>query len=803
MQFTEGLWQDKCGVKLHRAEELWRYEVKKDSIRCLVPTRKIHTLHDTTGMTCLHFTFSAPGEDMTAVKMEHFTGIVERGPGFRLDTDKDLHPEIQDEEETLTLSSGRMKVVIWKTGLFRYGFFFDGALLTSGGNRGTSYVTGIDYEADRASDYNGRPAPKNHMAETYMREVLSLDVGEYIYGLGERFGPLVKNGQSVDIWNRDGGSCSDQAYKNIPFYLSGKNYGVLVNTPSRVEFEIGSINVRNVEFSAGGECLEYIVIGAENPKSVLSKYTALTGRPPVPPAWSFGLWLSTSWIPDSNEKITMEFIDGMKERGIPLSVFHFDARWMDDFNCCDFIWSKRFGDAKVLLKKIHDRGVKVCVWMNPYVSQESVLFDEGKKNGYFIKKKNGDIWQTDVWMSGMAVVDFTNPAARTWYMGRLEELVDMGVDVFKTDFGERIPVDVAYWDGSDPEKMHNYYPYLYNSAVFHMLKQKKGENEACVFARSATAGTQQFPVHWGGDNDASYVSMAESLRGGLSFCQSGFGFWAHDISGFQGTATPDLYKRWAAFGLLSTHSRLHGQESYRVPWLFDEESSRVLAHFTRLKCSLMPYLFSQAVSVHETGVPAMRAMMLDFPGDPACGTLDRQYMLGDDLLVSPVFREDGFAEFYVPGGGVWVNYLDGECFDGGRWYRRRYDYFSLPLLVRPGAIIASGMVDTSPVYDYINGVCFHVFDIQDGASAECTVYDSRRIRSLKAAVSRGGNLLEISCPGGGEWSVWSCLYRIRSAEGADLREAPEGSFGKGCAGGIIAVPHPGVVKIQLEIEADI
>ena len=234
----------------------------------------------------------------------------------------------------------------------------------------------------------------------------------------------------------------------------------------------------------------------------------------------------------------------------------------------------------------------------------------------------------------MAVVDFTNPAACEWYKGHLKRLINMGVDCFKSDFGERIPTDVVYFDGSDPVKMHNYYALLYNKAVFEALEEDLGKGNAVLFARSATAGGQQFPVHWGGDCSATYPSMAESLRGGLSLCLSGFGFWSHDIGGFEDTATPDLYKRWAAFGLLSSHSRLHGSKSYRVPWLFDEEAVDVLRYFTKLKCCLMPYIFAAACEAAKQGIPVMRAMMLEFPDDPGCDYLDLQYMLGESLLVA-------------------------------------------------------------------------------------------------------------------------------------------------------------------------
>ena len=282
----------------------------------------------------------------------------------------------------------------------------------------------------------------------------------------------------------------------------------------------------------------------------------------------------------------------MRDRDIPLRVFHFDCFWMKEFNWCDFEWDKRvFPDPKGMLQRLKQKDLNICVWINPYIAQESKLFKEGKENGYFIKRTNGDVWQYDMWQPGMAIVDFTNPDACKWYSGKLKELMAMGVDCFKTDFGERIPVEgVKYFDGSDPYKMHNYYTEMYNSVVFNTIKEVKGEDQAVVFARSATAGGQKFPVHWGGDCESNYESMAESLRGGLSLCMSGFGFWSHDIGGFENTSTADVYKRWVAFGLLSSHSRLHGSTSYRVPWAYDEDASEVVRFFSKLKCSIMPYL---------------------------------------------------------------------------------------------------------------------------------------------------------------------------------------------------------------------
>ena len=344
-------------------------------------------------------------------------------------------------------------------------------------------------------------------------------------------------------------------------------------------------------------------------------------------------------------------------------------------------------------------------------------------------------------------MDFTNPAAVEWYQGKLKTLLDMGVDCFKTDFGERIPVkDIAYHDGSDPVKMHNYYTYLYNKAVFELLERERGEGEAVLFARSATVGGQKFPAHWGGDCSASYPSMAETLRSGLSFACAGFGFWSHDISGFENTAPADIYKRWCQFGLLSSHSRLHGSSSYRVPWLFDEEACDVLRKFVKLKCSLMPYLYRQAVLSHEKGTPMMRPMFVEFPEDKACETLDRQYMLGDSLLAAPVFKESGEVDYYVPE-GTWYNLLTGKAVEGGKWHKDTFDYFSMPLLVRPNTILAVGQNDSRPDYDYADGVTLYLSCFEDGKEAEAEVTDLQGNTVLKVHAVREGNVIKVHTEG--------------------------------------------------------
>lgn len=379
------------------------------------------------------------------------------------------------------------------------------------------------------------------------------------------------------------------------------------------------------------------------------------------------------------------------------------------------------------------------------IGQKSPLFDEGMDKGYFLKKANGDVWQWDKWQAGMAVVDFTNLKAVSWYQNYLKKLIDMGVDCFKTDFGERIPTDVVYSDNSDSQKMHNYYSYLYNKVVYDLLVKEKGKDEAIVFARSATVGSQKLPVHWGGDSTSDYPSMAESLRAGLSFGLSGFGYWSHDIAGFEDGATPDLYKRWTQFGLLSSHSRYHGSSQYKVPWLYGEEAVEVTRFFTKMKLRLMPYIQTQSVYTATKGVPMMRAMILEFPNNEAVIGLDRQYMFGDSLLVAPIFNEEGIASFYVPKcEGVWTDYLTGKTYGEG-WYKEKCDYFHLPLLVKPNSIIVEGYDEKHAAYDYTENPIIHVYQLQ--RCAQCEVYDIHGKKAASIKVEKKNENIDVEING--------------------------------------------------------
>lgn len=670
MKFLNGGWLVKDGYNVKYAANIYTANIEPKKLTLFCPFGSpIYNPGMTLDGGILTIEVTSPRPDIITTRLINFKKDRSHCPKFGLnETNPDV--EITEDDDKWSFTSGRLTLDIAKGETIDFTYRYDGEVIAHSGWRAKGLVTD----------------PED---ELHVTEQLDLGVGEKIYGLGERFTNFIKNGQTVDIWNEDGGTGTEQAYKNIPFYLSNRKYGLFVDNPGKVSFEVGSEKVSRVQFSVPGEEMSYSVIGGKDLKSILNTYTDLTGKPPLVPEWSYGLWLSTSFTTDYDEKTVLDFVDGMAERNIPLSVFHFDCRWMKELEWCNFDWDKsKFPDPEGLLKKLHDRGLKVCVWINSYIGQKSPLFEEGAKNGYFIMNEDGTPWQWDKWQAGMAIVDFTNPEATKWYQGYLKKLVAMGVDCFKTDFGERIPTEgVKYYDGSDPQLMHNYYTYLYNKAVYDVLVETKGADQAILFARSATVGGQQFPVHWGGDCSSNYPSMAESLRAGLSFGMSGFGYWSHDIAGFEDQATPDLYKRWTQFGLLSSHSRYHGSTAYKVPWLYGDEAVDVAREFTELKLQLKPYLLKMMQKTHETGVPMMRAMVLEFPDDPTCEDIDTQYMLGDDLLVAPIFREDGVARFYVPDDGSgqpWTNIITKTAYEPGKWYTEQYDYHTLPALARPG-----------------------------------------------------------------------------------------------------------------------
>lgn len=696
MKFTDGYWLTKEQFNINSPREIFEYKKGEDALTIYSPFAKIKSRGDELNLGMMTIDFTSPIEGVIGVKLKHFDQG-EKWPSFKINKE---NPEVNitNINDEIVYKSGDLSVKLPLKKDFNLSFYHNDKIIT-------------ESETGAQASIDDKTTGKH-----YMREQLSLGIDELIYGLGERFTPFIKNGQSVDIYNKDGGAGSEQAYKNIPFYISSEGYGVFINQPENVSYEVASENVDRTQFSIEGESMEYFVIDGPTPKDILDRYTRLTGKISLPPAWSFGLWLSTSFTTNYNEETVMKFIEGMEDRNIPLDVFHFDCFWMKDFEWTSLLFNKeQFPNPEAMLKKIHEKGLKVSLWINPYIAQKSPLFKEAREAGYLLKRKDGNVWQWDLWQAGNGFIDFTNPSAVKWFTDKLGRLMEMGVDTFKTDFGERIPdKDVVFFDDSDPKREHNYYTYQFNQAVFRTIEDKKGKNKAIVFARSATAGSQKFPVHWGGDNLSTYKSMADSLRGGLSLLSSGFGFWSHDISGFEDEATPDLYKRWTQFGLLSSHSRYHGSEQYKVPWLFDEEAVENTRKFVNLKLSLMPYLYNETVKASENGTPLMRPLFFEFYEDHNTYFIERQYMFGTNLLIAPIFNTEGTVKYYLPE-GKWTNLLTEETYSicGGEWISEKYDNLNLPILVRENSILLRKEGQNHAEYDYTDSLDIHLYQLEN------------------------------------------------------------------------------------------
>ncbi|OTA77345.1 glycoside hydrolase family 31 protein [Hypoxylon sp. CO27-5] len=760
MKFRDGMWMVAEGMRVEYAEEVYDITETEKGLSLLCPSKKIRNRGDTLNTSTLTIDLEAPHDGIISVETTHWAGAARKGPHFDLfpEGGPKFDPKIVRSDKGTTLSSGLLSATV-SSDEHTFGIRFHSS-------DGSKVLTSL---ASRSVGLAYSPAPSNPLQtgdmrnfEHYIFTQTNLGVGETVHGLGERFGAFNKVGQSISLWNADGGTSSDQAYKNVSFWLSSRGYGIFIDTPGRVELEVGSERCCRAQTSIEGQRLKWYIIYGPTPKEVLYRYSILTGRPNKVPSWSYGLWLTTSFTTNYDETTVNSFLEGMKERDTQVDVFHYDCFWMKGFKWTDFVFdSEKFPDPKAQITRLKSSGLvnKVCVWINPYIAQHGAAFKEAAEKGYLLKRKNGDIWQWDLWQAGMGLVDFTNPGAVKWYTECLNGLFDKGVDCIKTDFGERIPtLDVEWFDKTvDTHKMHNYYAFLYNRIVYEALQRRYGNEEAVLFARSACAGTQRFPLVWGGDCESTPEAMAESVRGGLGLGICGYAFWSNDIGGFEGYPAPWIYKRWVAFGLLCSHSRLHGSSSYRVPWTIDNDDrseegcSRTLAKWTALKTRLMPYLFAQGSKAVEQGIPmSLRAMCLEFPEDPTSWYLDRQFMVGDSLLAVPVFEESGEVEFYLPK-GTWTCFFTNRVRGGPGWFREKHGFGSLPLYVRENTLLVLGKPGIrGAVYDYVEDVEICPYQAKEGVSANLVGSDGKELGTLRIGVNseslEGAELLK------GEWT---------------------------------------------------
>ena len=494
---------------------------------------------------------------------------------------------------------------------------------------------------------------------------------EKIFGTGESFTALNKRGQKLLLYTKDPhGVQTPNMYKPIPFYLSSRGYGIFFHTSTPISLDLGCTYDSAQVSYIGDDMLElFFIVGS--PKEILKEYTKLTGRASMVPEWSFGLWMSR--ISYHSQQQVEDVVNKMKEERIPCKVVHLDTGWFEDDWKCDFEFSKtRFPNVEEMFRMVEKNNIHISLWQYPYFTPLNPLFQEIVRKGFCVQGLDGGLPTKD------AVLDFSNPEGVAWYQNKLKNLLELGTDCIKADFGEAAPIDGIYQSGKSGFYEHNLYPLRYNQAVSEIMKKVKGHS--IIWARSAWAGSQRFPVHWGGDSENTLSDMKSTLRGALSLGLCGFTFYSHDIGGFVKRPSEFLYRRWLAFGVFTSHMRCHGAPP-REPWEYGDDFLQYFREIMELREELMPYILEQAEISCKNGFPMMRTLFFEEPEDPGAWLIDDEYFFGDQLLVAPLFDEKEGREVYLPQ-GLFQNYFTKKQYQGGKWYYMESEKFPIIVLKR-------------------------------------------------------------------------------------------------------------------------
>jgi alpha-D-xyloside xylohydrolase len=552
-----------------------------------------------------------------------------------------------------------------------------------------------------------------------------LSPDEKIYGCGESFTRLNKRGQKIVAYTRDGmGVQNEYMYKPIPFFLSSNGYGMFAHTSAPVTFDFGKTFDQHNVIYTGDETLDlFIFLG--NPKEILSEYTALTGRSPVPPLWTFGFWMSR--ITYKSEDEVRNVAAKLRQYRLPSDVIHLDTGWFEtDWRSNYKFSTSRFRDPAKMIADLRKQGFHVSLWQYTYFTSKNEIFKEALDKGYVVRNEGGQLPFED------AVLDFSNPETVKWYQGLLANLLKMGVGAIKVDFGEGAPANGLYASGRTGLYEHNLYPLRYNKAVAEITKEITGDS--IIWARSAWAGSQRYPLHWGGDAENSNSAMAAELRGGLSFGLSGFTYWSHDVGGFVDRAPRDLYRRWLGFGVLTSHTRAHGAPP-REPWDYDEALVEDYRRALELKYSLMPYIYAQAKDSSEKGFPMLRTLFFEYPNDPTSWFIEDEYLFGSDLLVAPLMEEGKSRKVYLPP-GQWIDYQTGKTYGGAQWQEIAAGQIPVILLVKDHAVIPHAKVAQSTAEINWNDIELRVFSSDNAQASGLFALPQGNLQSLKLEASQ-------------------------------------------------------------------
>jgi len=532
---------------------------------------------------------------------------------------------------------------------------------------------------------------------------LALDTDEPIYGLGEKFGYLNHRGELITSWNQDAlGVSAEASYKNNPFLWSTNGWGIFINTPTRVIHGVGYSpwSHRSYIGKVEDDNLDIFFIIGNHPEKIIEHYTYLTGRSPIPPIWGYGTWIARAFYKNAEE--LLEVAKNLREKRIPSEVILLDGRaWHKPETRFDFRWDPdRYSDPGVFISALKSLNFRLCLWEYPYISTLNPLFTELAEKGYLLRTKKGKPyihkWFPEPFanyfphLMPSGIIDLTNPDAYQWYLDAHKTLFDIGVAVMKPDYGEAIPEDAIAYNGEPGRKLHNVYSLLYNRCVFEAT-QKYCQGDAMVWGRSGWAGSQRYPIQWGGDPQSDWEGLAGSIHGALSWGMSGVPFYAHDIGGFAGEPpTSELYIRWAQAGVMSSHTRFHGTNP-REPWEFGEEAETIVREWLNWRYRLIPYLNLCAIEANQTGIPIMRAMPLVFPHEKTSWSFEEQYMFGASLLVAPVVKSKGVVKVYLPE-GAWYDIWTGKRFQGSQSLKIDSPLSQIPIFGREGTILPLGPI---------------------------------------------------------------------------------------------------------------
>jgi len=535
----------------------------------------------------------------------------------------------------------------------------------------------------------------------------SIQPNEQFWGMGERFGPIALRGQEIVTFLKfNGYSSENSCFKPINFFMSSNGYGIFINTYRPCGISFGKRMANTLTFAIKDQLLDFFIFLPPTFKKILKLYSQITGFSPLPPKWSFGIWMSRDSYRSQKEveKVALR----LRKEKLPCDVIHIDPGWMlvddripyygsNEYGCyweCNLQWNKHFPMPEKMLDKLKKMGFKVSLWEIPRLSRRSKIYEEAKSRGFLVKKQDGSIYGEDSDLGGY--VDFTNPSTVKWFKEKHKKLLAQGVSCFKADSGEGGPIDGIYYsmNGKDAKQI---YSFLYNKALFEAVKEFSGEG--FVWASTGFAGSQRYPIVWGGDNRALYGDISSSLRSAISLGLSGIPFWSMDIGGWWFPLDEELYIRMMQVGLFCSHARFHGNTP-REPWHFSKKVVNLYIKYAKLRYCLLPYLYSQAYLSTKTGLPIIRALVLEFQDDPASWCIDDEFLFGENILVAPILSRQNIRFVYLPK-GIWFNFWNKKILKGPRAIRYNAPISILPLFVKGNAIIPIGTplnyVDEKPL----------------------------------------------------------------------------------------------------------